>query len=136
MFATFVLALACVLGVAIARTLLQREMTAADYGQLMAAWRAVVVILFAAGILWAAAAAQGGALLLTASSVATRHERAAERQLLGNNMSGASDPEADASGEVPDPGEALCGGERARNQRWTRTRVRPPVAGSRRTTTF
>jgi hypothetical protein len=41
--------------------------------------------------------------LLTASSVATRLERAAERDLLGSNMSAAGDPETTASGDIPDP---------------------------------
>ena len=45
-FAAFVLALSCVLGAAIARTLLQGELTTAAYGQLMAAWLVVVIILF------------------------------------------------------------------------------------------
>jgi hypothetical protein len=35
--------------------------------------------------------------------VATRHERAAERELLGGNMSAPSDAEAIASGDIPDP---------------------------------
>src|SRR5690606_23886797 len=42
------------------------------------------------------------ATLLTASGVATRHERAAERELLGGNMSAAGDPEATAAADIPD----------------------------------
>jgi hypothetical protein len=43
------------------------------------------------------------ATLLTAGSVATRHERAVERELLGSNMSAPNDSEATAVGDVPDP---------------------------------
>jgi hypothetical protein len=42
------------------------------------------------------------ATVLAASSVATRHERAAERELLGGNMSAADDAEASAADEIPD----------------------------------
>jgi hypothetical protein len=104
-FAAFVFALSCVLGAAIARTLLQGDLTTAAYGQLMAAWLVVVIILFGAPLLAFSAPLRRlkEATLLTASSVATRRERAAERELLGSNMSAADDAEATASGEVPDP---------------------------------
>ena len=41
--------------------------------------------------------------LLTAGSVATRHERAVERELLGRNMSAGSDAETAAASDIPDP---------------------------------
>ena len=43
------------------------------------------------------------ATLLVAGAVATRHERAAERELLGRNMSVPHDAEATASSDIPDP---------------------------------
>ena len=44
-------ALSCVLGAAIAHHLLRGGLTAAAYGQLMAAWLVVVMILFGAPLL-------------------------------------------------------------------------------------
>ena len=43
------------------------------------------------------------ATLLTAGSVATLHERAVERELLGRNMGAGSDAETAASSDIPDP---------------------------------
>ena len=103
-FAAFVFALSCVLGAAIARALLQGGLAAAAYGQLMAAWLVVVMILFGLPLLAFSRPLRRlkEATLLAASSVATRRERAAERELLGSNVSAAGDAEATASGEIPD----------------------------------
>ena len=43
------------------------------------------------------------ATLLAASAAATRRERALERELLGRNMAAASDADATAAGDLPDP---------------------------------
>jgi hypothetical protein len=104
-FAAFVFALSCVLGAAIAHTLLRGGLSAAAYGQFMGAWLVVVIILFGLPLLAFSGPLRRlkDATLLTASSVSTRHERAAERELLGRNMSAASDSEATASDEIPDP---------------------------------
>ena len=104
-FAAFVFALSCVLGAAIAHTLLRGGLTAAAYGQLMAAWLVVVIILFGGPLLAFSGPLRRlkEATFLTADSSATRHERAVERELLGGNMAAASDAEATASGDIPDP---------------------------------
>ena len=104
-FAAFVFALSCVLGAAIARTLLQGELTAPAYGQLMAAWLVVVIILFGAPLLAFTRPLRQlkEATLLVAGSVATRRERAVERELLGDNIAAPADAEAKAAGETPDP---------------------------------
>jgi hypothetical protein len=104
-FAAFVFALSCVLGAAIARTLLQGGLTTAAYGQLMAAWLIIVMILFGASLAAFTKPLRQlkEATLLAAGSVATRHERAVERQLLARNMSAAGDAEATPGGEIPDP---------------------------------
>jgi hypothetical protein len=90
-FAAFVFALSCVLGAAIARTLLQGALAPAAYGQLMAAWLVVVMILFGAPLLAFTKPLRRlkEATLLAASAIATRHQRATERELLGSNMSAA-----------------------------------------------
>ena len=104
-FAAFVFALSCVLGAAIAQHLLRGGLTAATYGQLMGTWLVVVMILFGAPLLAFSGPLRRlkEATLLVAGAVATRHERAAERELLGRNMSAGSDVEAAASSDIPDP---------------------------------
>jgi hypothetical protein len=104
-FTALVFAMSCALGAAIARTLLHGEMAVATYGQLMAAWLVVVVILFGAPLLAFTRPLRQlkETTILAASSLATRRERAAERELLGSNMSAAGDAEATASGDIPDP---------------------------------
>ena len=104
-FAAFVFALSCVLGAAIAQHLLRGGPSAATYGQLMCAWLVVVVILFGAPLLAFSGPLRRlkEATLLVAGAVATRHERAAERELLGRNMSAGSDGDAAASSDIPDP---------------------------------
>jgi hypothetical protein len=103
-FAALVFAMSCVLGAAIAQTLLQGGMTPATYGQLLAAWLVIVIILFGAPLLAFTRPLRQlkEATILAASSVATRHERAAERELLGGNMSAADDAEASAADDIPD----------------------------------
>jgi hypothetical protein len=103
-FAAFVFALSCVLGAAIARRLLHGEMTPTTYGQLMAAWLVVVVILFGAPLLafgkplWRLK----DATVLAAGAVATRRQRALERDLLGSNMAAAADAEPSAAADISD----------------------------------
>ncbi len=130
-FATFVLALSCVLGAAIARTLLRGDLTAAAYGQLMAAWLIVVVILFGAPLL-----AFTGPLkrlkettILAASALATRRERAVERELLGSNMSASSDADAAAAGDVPDPAKLYAAAGKLSTYLISRAAILP-VAGA------
>jgi hypothetical protein len=103
-FTALVFAMSCPLGAAIARTLLQGEMAAATYGQLMAAWLVVVLVLFGAPLLAFTKPLRQlkEATALAASAVATRHERASERELLGSNMSAAGDAEATAAADIPD----------------------------------
>jgi hypothetical protein len=103
-FAAFVFALSCSLGAAIARTLLHGELTPATYGQLMAAWLVVIIILFGVPLLAFSKPLRRlkEATLLAASAVATRRERALERELLGSNMAAAADAEASAAADIPD----------------------------------
>jgi len=104
-FAAFVFALSCVLGAAIAQKLLQDGMTPTTYSQLMAGWLVIVIILFGAPLLAFSKPLRQlkEATLLAASAVATRRERATERELLGSNVAAAADAEAAAAAEIPDP---------------------------------
>jgi hypothetical protein len=103
-FTALVFAISCALGAAIARTLLHGEMAAATYGQLMAAWLVVVVILFGAPLLAFTKPLRQlkEATLLAAGAVATRRERAGERELLGGNLAAASDADAASASDIPD----------------------------------
>ena len=113
-FAAFVFALSCVLGAALAHTLLEGNLTAAAYGQVMTAWLVVVLLLFAGPLL-----AFTGPLkrlkettVRAASAVATRRERAVERELLGSNMTAAADVDATAAAAVPDPSKLYAAAEK------------------------
>ena len=139
-FAGFIFALSCVVGAAIARTLLQGELTTAAYGQLMAAWLFVVIILFGAPLLAFSRPLKRlkETTLLTASALATRRERALERAALGRNMSAAGDAVAAGADELPRLWQALCRRRQAldlpdlaRGRRAGRRR-RPAAAGRRR----
>jgi hypothetical protein len=103
-FTAFVFALSCVLGAAIAQHLLRDGLSTATYGQLMAAWLVVVMILFGAPLLAFTKPLKRlkESTVLSASAVATRRERALERELLGANMAAADDADATATAEVPD----------------------------------
>ena len=131
-FAAFVFALSCVLGAAIARTLLQGELTAAAYGQLMAAWLVVVIILFGLPLLAFSGPLRRlkEATLLTASSVATRHERAAERKLLGSNMSAPGDAETTAAGEIPDTAKLYAAAKKLSTFLISRAAIVPVAAAA------
>jgi hypothetical protein len=103
-FTAFVFSLSCVLGAAIAQHLLRDGLSTATYGQLMAAWLVVVIILFGAPLLAFTKPLKRlkESTVLAASAVATRRERALERELLGANMAAADDADATAAPEVPD----------------------------------
>jgi hypothetical protein len=131
-FAAFVFALSCVLGAAIARTLLQGELITAAYGQLMAAWLVIVIILFGLPLL-AFSGPLGRlkeATLLTASSVVTRHERAAERALLGSNMAAAGDAEATAADEIPDTAKLYAAAKKLSTFLISRAAIVPVAAAA------
>ncbi len=104
-FSAFVFALSCVLGAAIAHTLLQGDITAATYGQLMLAWLVVVILLFGAPLLAFTRPLRQlkERTILAASVVATRHQRAVERGLLGSNMSAADDADNTPASETRIP---------------------------------
>jgi hypothetical protein len=131
-FAAFVFALSCVLGAAIARALLQGGLELAAYGQLMAAWLVVVMILFGVPLLAFSKPLRQlkEASLLAASSVATRRERAVERELLGSNMSAADDAETAASGDLPDPSKLHAAAKKLSTFLISRSAIVPVAAAA------
>ena len=108
-FTTFVFAVSCVLGAALAQALLVRDVTATTYGFVMGGWLLIVLLLFVYSLI--AFRKPLNALkertLLACGALATRHYRAAERELLGRNISAAEDAEPTAADDVPDPSKAL-----------------------------
>jgi hypothetical protein len=131
-FTAYVFALSCVLGAAIAHTLLQGGLSAATYGQLMAAWLVIVIILFGAPLLAFTKPLRQlkEATLLAASAGATRRERALERELLGRNMAAASDADATAAGEIPDPSKLYAAAKKLSTYLISRAAIVPVGAAA------
>jgi hypothetical protein len=113
-YATFVFAVSCVLGAAIAQQLLQGDLATATYGYLMAGWLLIVLAFFAYPL--QAFSKPLNELkeqtLLISSAQATRHLRAAERELLGRNISAAEDPEPLAASEIADPSKTFSAAQK------------------------
>jgi hypothetical protein len=103
-YASFVFAVSCVLGAAIAQELIAGELTTATYGYLMGVWLLIVLMLLAWPLLAfrKPLADLKERTLLACSSQATRHHRAAERELLGKNISATEDAESASASEIPD----------------------------------
>jgi hypothetical protein len=131
-FAALVFALSCVLGAAIAQTLLHGAMTPITYGQLMAAWLVVVMILFGGPLLAFTKPLRQlkEATLLAASAVATRHERAVERALLGSNMSAAADAEPTAADDIPDTAKLYAAAKKLATYLISRAAIVPVAAAA------
>jgi hypothetical protein len=131
-FAAFVFALSCVLGAAIAHTLLRGELTTAAYGQLMAAWLVIVIILFGAPLLAFSRPLKRlkETTVLTASALATRHDRAAERATLGANMTAAEDADAAASGDIPNPAALYAAARKLSTYLISRAAIVPVAAAA------
>ena len=131
-FTAFVFALSCVLGAAIAHTLLHSGLSAAAYGQLMAAWLVVVMILFGAPLLAFSGPLRRlkEATLLTAASVATGRERAVERELLGKNMAAPAENDAAAASEIPDPSKLYAAAKKLSTILFSRAAIVPVAAAA------
>lgn len=131
-FAALVFAMSCVLGAAIANTLLRTGLSAATYGQLMAAWLIIVTILFAVPLLAFTKPLRQlkEASILAASALDTRHHRAAERALLGRNMSAADDADATATEEIPDGGKFYAAAKKLSTLLVSRSAIVPVAAAA------
>jgi hypothetical protein len=108
-YTRFVFALSCVLGAAVAHALMDGSLSTAAYGYVLGAWWLIVMALFAYPLL--AFRKPLGILreqtLLRCSAQATRHHRAAERELLGSNVNAAGDAEPVAAEKIPDPSKVF-----------------------------
>jgi hypothetical protein len=131
-FAAFVFALSCVLGAAVAQALLHEGLTTAAYGQLMAAWLAFVVILLGTPLLAFSKPLRQlkNTTLLQAGAVATRRERALERDLLGTNVAAAPEAGAAASSECPDASKIYAAAQKLSTLLISRTAILPVAAAA------
>jgi hypothetical protein len=104
-YTMFTFAVSCVVGAAVAQQFLNSELKPEIYGMLMTGWLFIVLAVFA----WPLQAFRKPLsrlkeqTLLACSVQAARYHRAAERELLGRNISAAEDAEAAAASEIPDP---------------------------------
>ena len=109
-YATFVFAVSCVLGAAVAHELMDATLTTTTYGFIMAGWLVVILVLFAIPL--QAFNKPIGKLkeqtLLAYSARATQHHRALERELLGRNISASEDSDTATTGDIPDPAKAYA----------------------------
>jgi len=108
-FTMFVFAISCVVGAAIAHELMDRTLTIATYSYLMGGWLLIIMMLFAYPLIafHKPLTDLKEKTLLLCSSQATRYHRAAERELLGKNISAAGDAELASAKEIPDPSKTL-----------------------------
>ena len=109
-YTTFVLALSCVVGAAIAQEFLVGALTGEAYGAVIGVWLLIVLLPFAVPLLAFREPLEKlkEQTYLACSALATRHHRAAERDLLGKNISASEDAEKVAGEEVPDPSKAFA----------------------------
>jgi len=104
-YTTFVFGVSCVLGAAVAQEFLDGSLTTTTFGYVVGAWLLIVLTVLAYPLLAfrKPLAMLKEQTLLFCSSQATRHHRAAERELLDRNISAAGDAEPAAAAEIPDP---------------------------------
>lgn len=131
-YATFVFALSCVVGAALAETLTNSAITATTFGYVMVAWLAIVFALLAFPL-----QAFGKTLanlkeqtLLASSAQATRHHRAAERALLGRNIAAPDGADADAAEDVADPSKAFATTKKLSTILFSRTALLPVASAA------
>jgi hypothetical protein len=109
-YATFILAVSCVVGAAIAKAFLAGDLTGEAYGIVMGIWLLIVFLPFAVTLLAfrKPLAKLKEQTAFACSALATRHHRAAERDLLGKNISAPEDAEKAAGQDIPDPSKAFA----------------------------
>lgn len=104
-YATFVLAMSCVVGALLANDLLHDKLSIAVYGSVMGAWLAIVLGFFAFPLMafTRPLSELKQQTLMLAGAQATRFQRQSERKVLGTNV-GAPDPsESETVTEIADP---------------------------------
>jgi hypothetical protein len=131
-YVTYVLAVSCVVGAAIAKQMLEAGLDTATYSYVMAGWLVVVLALFAVPLM---AFRKPLTMLkeqtvLASSAQATRHFRAAERDVLGRNISAAEDAESPGGKETPDPSKVFAAARNLKTLPFSRTAWLPISAAA------
>lgn len=131
-YATFVFALSCVLAAGIAEELLTGGLAPATYGYVMGGWLLIVlsVVAFPLQAFVEPLSELKEKTILVCSSQATRHHRAAERALLGKNMSAADDAEPVPAGDIPDPSKEFAAAQKLSTFVFSRSALLPVSAAA------
>ncbi len=131
-YATFVFALSCVLAAGIAEQLLTGGLAPATYGYVMAGWLLIVlaVLAFPLQAFAKPLSELKERTILICSSQATRHHRAAERALLGSNMSAADDAEPTPASDIPDPSKEFAAARKLSTFVFSRSALLPVSAAA------
>jgi len=109
-YATYVFALSCVVGATIAQEFLSGDVTMSTYGLVMGGWLLIVLMIFTLPLLsfHKPLTELKRRTYLAYSALATRHQRVAERELLGRNISVSEDAEPHAGNEITDPSKMFA----------------------------
>jgi hypothetical protein len=131
-YTLFTFALSCVVGAAVLQQFLDSTLTAETYGFLMTGWLLMVLGLFALPLqaFRKPLTRLKEQTLLDYSAQATRYHRAAERELLGKNISAAKDAEAEAAADIPDPSKMFPGVNKLSTSVFSRTALLPVSAAA------
>lgn len=109
-YTMFVFAMSCMVGGGLAQALPGGEISPTTYGYVMGGWLLFVLLLFAYSL--SAFSKPLKTLkeqtLLACSAQATRYHRAAERALLGGNISAAEDSDPASPDTIPDPSKTFA----------------------------
>lgn len=108
-YTTYVFAISCVVGSAITQEFMTGDLTMSTYGIVMGGWLLLVLLIFSLPLLFfhKPLTELKQRTYLACSALATRHQRAAERDLLGRNISASQDAEPYKGGEIPDPSKVF-----------------------------
>lgn len=103
-YATFILAISCVVGAALANELFSGQLSTAVYGSVMGVWLAIMLALFAFPLsaFTSPLSKLKQKTLALAGSQATRYHRLSERKALGANIVAADTREAESETDIPD----------------------------------
>jgi len=112
--------------------MLEAGLDTATYSYVMAGWLVVVLALFAVPLM---AFRKPLTMLkeqtvLASSAQATRHFRAAERDVLGRNISAAEDAESPGGKETPDPSKVFAAARNLKTLPFSRTAWLPISAAA------
>lgn len=126
-FAAFVFALSCAVAAPLAYGMLLGGIDLKGWSQVMGIWLILVAAAFAfplAAFVPPLAHLRAGTLA-AAGALATRRERAVERDVLGRNTAAPADAEAVAAADIPDPAKAFAAAGKLRTFPLRKTALLP-----------